>query len=369
MASLEDLPELVGFFSYSREDDEDSHGALSALRDRIQRDLRGQLGRSKTTFRLWQDKEAIAPGTLWETEIKNAVAQSAFFIPIITPTVVKSSYCRFELEAFLAREAALERNDLVFPILYIRVPALEDETRRQSDPVLSMIAKRQYVDWREYRYRDVNTPEIREAIGRFCTTICDALSRSWVSPEQRKELEEVAARERAEADRARQQAEAKRLEQEQRKQAEALALARAEEEKRLKAAEAERQKVEARRQRAEDEAKERAEERRHKSEAEAKRRADAERLRGETEAKRAEEERVRSEAEAKRQVEMQRLRAEAETRRQEEKRLADEASAARRAEREERSRARQAEGQSAWPLLIGLVAIIALIGAVGLLMR
>ena len=66
MSSLAELPNLIGFFSYSREDDEDSMGALSALRDRIQRELRAQLGRSfrDKDFRLWQDKEAIAPGHL-----------------------------------------------------------------------------------------------------------------------------------------------------------------------------------------------------------------------------------------------------------------------------------------------------------------
>ena len=159
MASLADLPELVGFFSYSREDDADSHGALSALRSRIQGELRGQLGRTAKTFRLWQDKEAISSGTLWEGEIKNAAAQSVFFIPIITPTVVASPYCRFELESFLAREAALGRNDLVFPILYIDVPGLEDSAERQNDPVLSLIAKRQYVDWRKLRHRDVGTTD------------------------------------------------------------------------------------------------------------------------------------------------------------------------------------------------------------------
>ena len=47
MSSLAALQtELVGFFSYSRQDDLDSDGTLSALRDRIQRELRGQLGRS-----------------------------------------------------------------------------------------------------------------------------------------------------------------------------------------------------------------------------------------------------------------------------------------------------------------------------------
>ena len=45
MPSLADLPGLVGFFSYSREDDEGSGGRLSKLRERIQAELRLQLGR------------------------------------------------------------------------------------------------------------------------------------------------------------------------------------------------------------------------------------------------------------------------------------------------------------------------------------
>src|SRR5579872_2086159 len=155
MAVLSDLPEIVGFFSYSREDDTDSYGRLSALRGRIQAELRGQLGRTTKTFRLWQDKEAIPSGTLWASEIKVAVSQAVFFIPIITPTVVASRHCRFELEAFMEREASLGRDDLIFPILYIDVPGLEDGITLQNDPILSLIAKRQYVDWREFRFLDV----------------------------------------------------------------------------------------------------------------------------------------------------------------------------------------------------------------------
>ncbi len=207
---LADLPELIGFFSYSREDDADSRGALSALRGSIQGELRGLLGRTTKTFRLWQDKEAIPSGTLWETEITNAAAQSVFFIPIITPTVIASRYCRFELDAFLAREAALGRSDLVFPILYIDVPALEDGVEHQNDPVLSLIAKRQFADWREFRYLDVHSTEFKREVGRFCKDIRDALRRRWVSPE-----EKAAAVERATA----QDAEAGRREEEQSRKA------------------------------------------------------------------------------------------------------------------------------------------------------
>jgi formylglycine-generating enzyme required for sulfatase activity len=269
MSCLDDLPELVGFFSYSREDDEGSDGALSTLRERIQHELRAQLGRPKTAFRLWQDKQAIAAGKLWEAEIKTAVWQSVFFMPIITPTAVKSPYCKFELESFLAREAELGRDDLVFPILYIKIPELENSARQKSDPVLSTIAKRQYVDWREFRHSDVHSKDVKEAVERFCSSICEALRCEWLTPEERKALEEPAALECAEAERRRLEAEARRAEEEaRRKAAEEQAPQRAQEARRRREAEAERERAEAERQRAE--------EWRLRDEADAKRRAEAE---------------------------------------------------------------------------------------------
>src|SRR5262245_43406898 len=101
MATLADIAELVGFFSYSRRDDQHSDGALSRLRTRIHGELRLQLGRD---FRLWQDTAAIPEGALWEDEIKRAIAESVFFIPIVTPSAVASTHCRLEFESFLARE-------------------------------------------------------------------------------------------------------------------------------------------------------------------------------------------------------------------------------------------------------------------------
>jgi formylglycine-generating enzyme required for sulfatase activity len=196
MSSFADLSEIVGFFSYSREDDAASDGSLSALRLVIQRELSAQLGRSRTTFRLWQDQEAIAPGRLWESEIKAAVEQAVFFIPIVTPRAVNSHYCKFEFEAFLARENALGRTDLIFPLLYIRVPALESEAEWRKDPLLSIIGLRQYVDWRRFRHADVRTPSVREAIAHFCEKIVEALREPWVSPEKRRKQQEIDIKQR-----------------------------------------------------------------------------------------------------------------------------------------------------------------------------
>jgi hypothetical protein len=177
MSSLADLPELVGFFGYAREDDEAYEGALSSLRDRIQRELRAQLGRSMRDFRIWQDKEGIRPGALWETEIKLAVSQSVFFIPIITPSAVSSFWLQAELESFIAREKHLGRDDLIFPILYITVPDLQDEQRWRSSPVLQIIASRQYLDCRHLRHLEINSSEVSFTIEKFCARIAEHLRR------------------------------------------------------------------------------------------------------------------------------------------------------------------------------------------------
>ena len=248
MSTLADLTEIVGFFSYSRDDDEAFQGTLSALRDGIQRELAAQLGRSKRTFRLWQDQVAIAPGKFWESEIKKAVEESVFFIPIVTPRAVNSKYCKFEFESFLAREKALFRDDLVFPILYIPVAVLEDESKWRGDLVLSTIGARQYVDWRPLRHLDVQTTAVREKIEGFCRQIVKALNEPWTSPEERR-MEEAKARQQAEEVQKAQrlEAEAKRRAEEEQYRKEAEEETRRRSEERRKQAESKALEVEARR--------------------------------------------------------------------------------------------------------------------------
>ena len=287
MSSLSDLPEVVGFFSYSREDDDAFKGSLSALRDGIQRELSAQLGRTKRNFRLWQDQEGIAPGRLWESEIKAAVDQAVFFIPIVTPRAVNSENCQIEYGAFLDRERRLDRTDLVFPILYIGVPALENEAQWRNHPVLSVVGKRQYVDWRQFRHQDIQTTAVREAIERFCGKIVEALNRPWLSPEERREQEEAEAQERLEVMRRQQEPEAKQA---------------AEEAARRSKDEAEAQRVAKERQRAEAEAERRVQEEKARSQAEAQRRAgeETQRKRDDAEAQRIAEEQGQQQANAER---------------------------------------------------------------------
>jgi hypothetical protein len=198
MSSLADLPELVGFFSYSRSDDQHSGGALSRLRGRIHDELRLQLGRD---VRLWQDTAAIPDGSLWADEITKAITESTFFIPIVTPSAVGSPHCHHEFDFFLKREKALGRQNLVFPILYIRVPGLDDEQQRRENEVLKIIFARQYVDWQKLRLRDLASTDVAERIEQFCRNIVDALRQPWVTPAEPQRREEGAVHRKAEGKR------------------------------------------------------------------------------------------------------------------------------------------------------------------------
>ena len=111
---------------------------------------------------------------------------------------MRSSYCQFEFEAFLARERELDRNNLIFPILYVPVPALRGEGWRQ-DPLLSVVGSRQYEDWQNLRHLDASSSEVVALrVQTFCANICKALEQEWLSPEERQQAE---ARRIAEAER------------------------------------------------------------------------------------------------------------------------------------------------------------------------
>jgi hypothetical protein len=122
-------------------------------------------------------------------KLKEAVAESAFFMQMVSPSAVKSPYCRFELDSFMEREKELGRDDLIFPILYISVPELDDK-RKDDDPVLSVISEREYVDWRKIRHAPATSPEVRQTVERFCNTISKKLREPSISSEDRKRLEE-----------------------------------------------------------------------------------------------------------------------------------------------------------------------------------
>lgn len=176
--ALDDTGRLkpIGFFSYARQDDELSDGQLSALRVALSRELQQLYGRQK--IQIWQDVAAIAPGAEWERSIDEAIGQSSFMIPIVTPNFIESEWCSEEVEKFLAREAAisaqypgLEGKRRIFPIGYLPT----DGSVPHSPAVAKQLQKLQFADFTALRYEDPKSSEFRKAVGAVAGAVCALL--------------------------------------------------------------------------------------------------------------------------------------------------------------------------------------------------
>lgn len=161
----------AGFLSYARHDDDHDGGSLTQFRQTLQGELRSQTG---VIIPIFQDRDDILWGQAWSSRLDSGIDGATILIPIVTPSFLTSAACRKELQRFLDREQALGRDDLIFPLYYIRTPPLENPG---DDPFARVLAERQYRDWRENRFEPVDSPPIRRAIASLAEEIIAAFDR------------------------------------------------------------------------------------------------------------------------------------------------------------------------------------------------
>ena len=166
----------IGFFSYARQDDELSGKRLSRLRALIKAELQQQYGR--TPVRLFQDVTTIPFGADWEHRIRDALDQSTFFVPIITPSFIQSKWCCTETDIFLRQERRLfehypdlHKQSRIFPIDY---RAIRDGNAF-SPTILTVLRRRLWFSFQDLRDKDPTSETVSRAIGSFAESICDLL--------------------------------------------------------------------------------------------------------------------------------------------------------------------------------------------------
>ncbi len=165
----------IGFWSYTKLDDEASGGKLTALRQLLANDLQTQFGR--TPVRVFEDKTTIPMGSGWEAEIRRAIDEANFFIPVITPGFLQSEWCCREVTWFREREKALGREDLIFPLLYVAVDDLRPE--ECFDPeVRSFLLSRQAVNFSLLRLEDPGSREVVHRLAELAGWVRAALRRT-----------------------------------------------------------------------------------------------------------------------------------------------------------------------------------------------
>jgi TIR domain len=178
----------IGFWSYSSTDDDHPRGRLSRLRALLASELQQKIGRN-LKVKIFQDAAAIPAGAEWEKQIRDAIDESFFLIPIVTPSLLQSEWCCQEITLFRHREAnALRRADLVIPILYMRIDGLDPlKPEDCHDPeVFRFLRSRHWIDFSTLRHKN---PESEEVASRI-EAIADAIYLALRRPEQER-VEEV----------------------------------------------------------------------------------------------------------------------------------------------------------------------------------
>lgn len=162
------------FMSYAPFDNENDGQQLTALREKLSKAVQSITGEE---FPIFQDVDGIGLGEPIDASIKRAISQSTFLIPIVTPSFFNNTYCRDQLQQFLEHEARVGRTDLILPIYYITYKPLESPAQHAHDSLVQAIARRRSVDWRPFRFKDLDTGDVREQLARVAQQIEAALER------------------------------------------------------------------------------------------------------------------------------------------------------------------------------------------------
>jgi len=163
------MGQFAAFLCYARIDDDDD--GVTGLRRSLETELRKQAGEAMPIF---QDRRDIFVGQQWRDRILRSIDGSTLLVVVITPSLLRSEFCRVEIKAFADREEQLGRSDLIIPILYIRTPGLSDP----EDDIAMTLASRQYVDWEDLRFESNKSIEVRKRVAELARQMVMAIESS-----------------------------------------------------------------------------------------------------------------------------------------------------------------------------------------------
>ena len=124
---------------------------------------------------LFTDRSDIGWGAKWRSTIDDALTETTFFIAIVTPRYVASTECRRELLLFSESAKARGVAELLFPILYIDVDGLDENS---EDEVKAAIAQAQYVSFTKLRLVEEHSSEYRTAINEMAQRLMESQTSS-----------------------------------------------------------------------------------------------------------------------------------------------------------------------------------------------
>lgn len=153
------------FLSYAHADNERSYGRVLQLAEAIKNEYALASG---DELELFVDRKSLRWGELWREQIDSAIGVAPLFVAIITPMFLKSPECRRELIEFTSMAKSRGMDRLFLPILYIDVRELSEES---DDEVIALIARTQFLDWRQLRNKKLDSEDYLHAVHELATDL------------------------------------------------------------------------------------------------------------------------------------------------------------------------------------------------------
>lgn len=157
----------AGFWSYAHADDKRTKGKVLRLANEIGDAFSLLTGEEVDIF---VDRNSLDWGDVWRKRIDQALQETTFFIPIVTPSFFLRQECRNELLKFDGYAKSLGAEELLLPILFVDVEDLDEDS---ADEAKALIASTQYVDWRELRMADENSERYLQSVNALAERLVE----------------------------------------------------------------------------------------------------------------------------------------------------------------------------------------------------
>ena len=155
------------FLSYAHEDNEREGGRILRLAKFIENEFQTLTG---TKISIFTDKAEIKWGQDFRAQLDEALQETTFFIPILTPTYFLRDECRKEMSQFVSSAKALGLEELLLSIRYI--PVL-DMLEGSADEWKDVAARMQYEPWENLRLDEEDSSTYRRGVNRLALRLIE----------------------------------------------------------------------------------------------------------------------------------------------------------------------------------------------------
>lgn len=153
------------FLSYARSDNDRENGRIIRLKGLIENEFQTLTGES---IEIFTDQVEILWGQDFRSRLNQALQETTFFIPVLTPTYFTRDECRNEFSQFVTSAEELGLNQLLLSIRYIPVADMREDS---LDQLKAIAARMQFTPWDQLRLLDEDSPPYRQAINHLATRL------------------------------------------------------------------------------------------------------------------------------------------------------------------------------------------------------